>query len=242
VASVKKDRTAVLVRWSRGKREGWEFPTGWGNGYGRWGEWEYKNKWKQHWVPMKDCFNVDAYVPGEYKTFLCDAYLKGAYLELGTPTSVSREALAGIRMRISSIIFVGQGPSENGDPYLPLEGRIGEKLGDLLEVTDFAQSFARINLNSEWIGKGSGGKGDVFDRSEGKTAAKVLLRGSWTKYVLLGKLVALCFDANGEPLDTVRHGVKSFFLLPHPSGINRWWNNPANESEAKKKLKAFIYD
>lgn len=81
VTSIKKDRTAVRVSWSRGKREGYEFPTGWWSGYGKWGQWEYKNKWCHKWVPMHDCFNVDAYVPGEYKTFLCDAYLKGAYLE-----------------------------------------------------------------------------------------------------------------------------------------------------------------
>jgi hypothetical protein len=81
VTSIKKDRTAVRVSWSRGKREGWEFPTGWWSGHGRWGIWDYKNKWCHKWIPMKDCFNVDAYVPGEYKTFLCDAYLKGAYLQ-----------------------------------------------------------------------------------------------------------------------------------------------------------------
>lgn len=142
---------------------------------------------------------------------------------------------------ISSVIFVGQGPSQDGDPYCPLEGRVGEKLGELLEVGNFPEQFARINLNSEWIGKGSG-KGDVFDHSEGKTAAKVLLRGSWTRYVLLGKQVALCFDANGEPLETVTHGVKSFFLLPHPSGINRWWNNPDNARKAKEKLGKFVYE
>lgn len=81
VTSIKKDRTAVRVSWSRGRREGYEFPTGWWSGYGRWGTWDYKNKWCHKWIPMKDCFNVDAYVPGEYKVFLCDAYLKGAYLQ-----------------------------------------------------------------------------------------------------------------------------------------------------------------
>lgn len=84
VTSVKKDRSAVRVSWERGrkgKREGWEFPTGWWSGYGRWGEWDYKNKWVHKWVPMNQVFNMDAYIRGEYKTFLCDAYLKGAYLK-----------------------------------------------------------------------------------------------------------------------------------------------------------------
>lgn len=146
-------------------------------------------------------------------------------------------------MRISSIIFVGQGPSQDGDPYCPLEGTLGQKLGELLGIDDFVRAFARINLNSEWIGKtGGDGKGDVFDGSEGRASAKVLLRGSWTRYVLLGQKVALCFDVKGDPLDTVRHGVKSFFLLPHPSGINRWWNDPDNARKAKDRLGKFVYD
>lgn len=160
---------------------------------------------------------------------------------MGTPASDGRDALERIRMRISAIIFVGQGPSQDGDPYRPLEGAIGERLGGLLGVHDFIASFARINLNSEWIGKGSG-KGDVFDCSEGRAAAKVLLRGSWTRYVLLGKQVAACFDVKAHPLSSVKHGVKSFFLLPHPSGINRWWNDPENTRKAKEALQSFLYD
>lgn len=162
---------------------------------------------------------------------------------MGSTTLVRREALEGTSVRVSTIIFVGQGPSQEGDPYRPLEGTLGDKLGDLLGITDFVPSFARINLNSEWIAKvGGDGKGDVFDLAEGRITAGVLLRGSWTRYVLLGQKVAGCFDANGVVLDTIRHGVKSFFLLPHPSGINRWWNDPENVRRAKDKLQAFVYD
>lgn len=143
-------------------------------------------------------------------------------------------------MRISSIIFVGQGPSENGDPDKPLEGRLGDRLGELLGISDFAPSFSRINLNAQWIGKV--GKGDVFDTAEGFLAAKVLLRGSWTRYVLLGQKVAACFAVKGEPLETVEAIGKQFFLLPHPSGINRWWNDPENVRRAKETLRHFVYD
>lgn len=146
-------------------------------------------------------------------------------------------------MRINSIIFVGQGPSQDGDPYKPLEGAIAERIGSLLKISDFVEGYARINLNSEWIGKlGGDGKGDVFDGAEGRASAKVLLRGSWTRYVLLGKKVADAFDVKGEPLQTVKHGVKAFFLLPHPSGINRWWNEPDNVAAASEKLSNFVFD
>lgn len=164
---------------------------------------------------------------------------------MGASTPLGGEALERTGMRISSIIFVGQGPSKDGDPYAPLEGRIGERIGELLGITNFPESFSRINLNSEWIGK-AGGKGDIFDRTEGIRTASVLLRGSWTRYVLLGKVVAECFNVTqaGSPpvfLSTVTHGVKSFFLLPHPSGINRWWNNPENVQKAKETLSEFVY-
>lgn len=146
-------------------------------------------------------------------------------------------------MKTSKLLFVGQGPSKDGDPYQPLEGDLAKRIGFLLRTEDFAETFARINLNSEWIGKVKGdGKGDVFDVAEGRTSAKVLLRGSWIGYVLLGKRVADCFDVRGEPLDTIHHGVKSFFLLPHPSGINRWWNDPENILQASDKLRTFVYD
>lgn len=144
-------------------------------------------------------------------------------------------------MKSSRVIFVGQGPSQNGDPLKPLEGQLGEKLAQLLDLRfeDYVDEYARINLNAEWIGKGSG-KGDVFDATEGRATAKVLLRGSWTHYVLLGQKVAECFGPGGNPLDTIQKGEKSFFLLPHPSGINRWWNDPDNTRRASIRLRTFV--
>lgn len=140
-----------------------------------------------------------------------------------------------------NVIFVGQGPSSGGDPYRPLEGAAANRIGFLLNspADYFIKCYARINLNSEWIGK-DGGKGDVFDLAEGKVTAKVLLRGSWTRYVLLGKKVAECFDVKGEFLQTVDHGEKHFFLLPHPSGINRWYNDVENVAAAAPKLQEFL--
>jgi uracil-DNA glycosylase len=143
----------------------------------------------------------------------------------------------------TQIIFVGQGPSQDGDPYRPLEGTAAARLGSLLDAPEdyFIGCFARINLNSEWIGKVAGdGKGDVFDLAEGRASAKVLIRGSWTHYVLLGKRVAERFDAKGEFLQTISHGQKHFLILPHPSGINRWWNEPNNVAAAAEKLKGFL--
>jgi hypothetical protein len=80
VTKIKKDRSEVRVSWPYEDREGWEHPTGWGNGYGKYGKWKV-NKTHHKWVPMKDVFNVEAYQLNDYKPFYCDAQLKGEYLE-----------------------------------------------------------------------------------------------------------------------------------------------------------------
>lgn len=141
---------------------------------------------------------------------------------------------------MNHVIFVGQGPGKDAAPYCPLEGHNAVRLGRLLDISasDFILDFARINLNSEWIGKA--GKGDVFDAAEGRRAAAVLLQGSWSHYVLLGKNVAKCFDVKDEFLSTICHGRKHFFVLPHPSGINRWWNEPKNIASAEQELCRFL--
>lgn len=139
----------------------------------------------------------------------------------------------------SNILIVGQGPSQHGDPDRPLEGA-ADRLGPLLGITPalFINRYARINLNAQWIGKA--GKGDVFDIAEGYTSTKVLLRGSWTHYVLLGQKVAQCFGIKSDPCTAVEAINKHFLLLPHPSGINRWWNDAENRSRASAKMREFL--
>lgn len=138
------------------------------------------------------------------------------------------------------VLFVGQGPGPGADPAKPLEGHVAEKFAFMLDMhpVRFTLDYARINLNSEFIGKS--GKGDIFDVAEGHLAAKVLLRGSWKRYVLLGQKVASCFGLEGEPLDVHEAIGKRFLLFPHPSGINRWWNSRENTARATIKLREFL--
>lgn len=80
VTQIKRDRSSVRVSWPYADRHGWEHPQGWYSGYGEYGDWPVNRK-HHRWVPMKDVFNVAAYKVGDYKQFLCDAYLKGEYLK-----------------------------------------------------------------------------------------------------------------------------------------------------------------
>jgi len=80
VDKVKRDRSQVCVSWPWGTRWGYEFRTRYWSGYGRWGEWEVKKR-RRAWIPIQHVFHLEAYKPGDFKQFLCDAYQKGRYLE-----------------------------------------------------------------------------------------------------------------------------------------------------------------
>lgn len=81
VTRVSRDGKKLKINEPWGKRWGYEHKDSWGRGYhGKWGEWPV-NKRRHYDVEMSDVFNVAAYAAGDYKTFLCDPYLKGAYLE-----------------------------------------------------------------------------------------------------------------------------------------------------------------
>lgn len=58
--------------------------------------------------------------------------------------------------------------------------------------------------------------------------------------ILLGRRVQRAFGLEQqEPLTTIVRGSGTTILcLPHPSGLNRWWNDPAHVVEATTALRA----
>jgi hypothetical protein len=124
---------------------------------------------------------------------------------------------------------------------LAITGSVGEFLAALLGVHRLAlyRDSTRLNLNASWCGKA--GKGDLFDEAEGRlTAADVLAAGpAGEKIVLLGKGVARCFGLRGEFLSVHRVAGKQLLVFPHPSKVNRWWNDAANRRRAARALRDF---
>lgn len=147
------------------------------------------------------------------------------------------------RLEGVSLTIVGQAPNRHGlsDPDEVLTGRSGRKIAEIagLSFDDFL-FIRRVNLNKRWNGKA--GKGDRFMMSEGRASAQRLLdEDHGGGMVLLGRSVAKCFGLEKcEPLTTVLAYGRRFFIMPHPSGVNRWWNDPKNVKAAKRSLRRFI--
>lgn len=88
---------------------------------------------------------------------------------------------------------------------------------------------------------------EVFDRAN-------LVRGEWCwlaartaaravrheRAVLLGQKVATAFDLKFEPLRVARvTSTLKVLLLPHPSGLNRHWNDDRAILAARDAVRAF---
>jgi hypothetical protein len=137
---------------------------------------------------------------------------------------------------------------------IALTGAAGTKIGGLLGISvgEFFRAYERRNLNARFNGKE--GKGDNFNRDEGRAAAAAILDDveDFDRIVCVGAEVAGCFGIGRiEPLGVrgkyipaprlpKRERWVEFFLLPHPSGIVQWWNEPFNRSRAQSRLREFL--
>lgn len=174
-------------------------------------------------------------------------------------------------------VIIGQGPNQrcwekalaegyrlqslSRDPYvfaeafcarLAITGAIGKRLAALAgcdlkrrEELRFYATHERRNLNARWNGKD--GKGDKFDREEGKIRAAEILAEGFDRHVLLGAAVAEAFGFRSVPFleEKLRHNdalnkPQWFLIFPHPSGISTWWNEEFNAFRARKRLKEFL--
>src|SRR6266516_3222959 len=145
------------------------------------------------------------------------------------------------KIETHKIGLVGQAPSRRGDPRKPLAGPNGQKIARLAGMSyDELIACRRKHLNTHHSGKR--GKGDAFDHAKGNVnAADVLLDWRVERIVLLGKNVARCFGFRDLPfLAEIHIYGRRFLIFPHPSGINRWWNERRNERRARQVLQRFL--
>jgi uracil-DNA glycosylase len=142
-------------------------------------------------------------------------------------------------------LFIGEAPGKRWKPGdKPLGGRSAGVLAKLLglDSEDFYGRIDAVNLMDKWPGPGPSGKGATFDPVRAMHAA-VAVPVEGRRVVYCGRRVARAFG----------FVVKEFFVqipndaraaeswvIPHPSGINRWWNDPKNRRKAARWLREFM--
>jgi hypothetical protein len=91
-------------------------------------------------------------------------------------------------------------------------------------------------------------KGDSFDRALAKRAAIRIytkcVEDERKKIILAGKAVAKVFMPKTDPqyFAPYKSGNMTIYVIPHPSGINHFWNDPTNVDKASRFLRAIVFD
>ena len=141
-------------------------------------------------------------------------------------------------------LVVGEAPSRTSDPADPITGRCGAKIAALagLTVDEFADRFERANLLDAYPGKLDGSKGTLWDPISAKKRADEIVgeRFGASRYVvLLGRRVATAFGVGRVDYmeETAAIRGAAVVVLPHPSGINRWYNDARNVARASAFMK-----
>lgn len=142
-------------------------------------------------------------------------------------------------------ILIGQAPSQLTDSRgrIPFSGNSGRFLANLLQIpqAELLDRFDARNLLDVWPGKADD-KGDAFPISAAKeSAARILPTVNRRTVVLAGRGVATAFGLSDmEFLERRKVGLIDFVLLPHPSGINLWWNRLVNKRRAARLLRELL--
>jgi len=130
-------------------------------------------------------------------------------------------------------LVVGQAPAKaSTSGALGVETLSGRRLRSVI-----SEEFEAVNLLDEFPGKS--GKGDAFPLDSARKAAAALLlarlRGGERRFVLLlGGNVAKAFGVHRRPILEWFQADAGLLVavFPHPSGVNRWWNDAGNRERA----------
>ena len=138
----------------------------------------------------------------------------------------------------SKVLLVGYCPSHSGSPERPLDGPgTGHRLAKLCGLSHeaYLEKFDRVNLHYD-----TPLKRDRVTRRAGEASATKILRHSLGRsIILLGCEVRDAFDVSevrsGEWLYIGEETRLSW--IPHPSGLNRWYNETDNTRRVEKFLR-----
>ena len=134
--------------------------------------------------------------------------------------------------------IVGEAPSMRTSR--PFAGRSGDRLAELFGYESraaLADSWRLVNLLGYWPGPETTGNGSAFPAAEARAAAARIRLADGS--LLCGRRVAAAFGLVNAPYFAWRDvDGRRVAVVPHPSGVSRWWNDPENVARAREFLAA----
>ena len=143
-------------------------------------------------------------------------------------------------------LIIGQAPAMNTEGKAAFSGKSGPKFAELLGVEHLRlwDTFDVVNLIDYYPGKPKDKtkRGDAFPMREAKYAAEGMRKlMNERAVVMVGRNVARAFKVHTLDffdwfVDAAGYGDCGFFrycVVPHPSGISRYWNDPERVERAK---------
>lgn len=141
-------------------------------------------------------------------------------------------------------LIIGEAPSKNEVPPTPLGGRVGRRLAACCGITleEFLVRFERVNLLD--VRQDTREKGFEFDATAAAHAASLLIRHKLFDeprlVLLLGRRVAQAFGCDVGYFNRWFINQAEAYVLPHPSGVSRWWNSVENQQHAAAFMRSII--
>lgn len=136
-------------------------------------------------------------------------------------------------------LLIGEAPGRAS--RRPFEGRCEAQLAALAGVTVPALRAAVVMRNLLGAWPGAAAKGALFPLPAARARAAVLRLGARDRVVILaGKRVARAFGVQAPYLARVALRGRTAYVLPHPSGVNRWYNSARNRARASRFLRGVL--
>lgn len=144
-------------------------------------------------------------------------------------------------MKYDNFILIGQAPIRR-EYGAELMGRIATQLSTLFgcSLEEYARRTQRFNVLPCWPGRAD--RGDRFPKHLARqNASRMMYSFSDCHVLFIGLAVANIFDFHERPLQWRRlstiSGTYTAAVLPHPSGVNRWWNDAKNKQAAVRFMR-----
>lgn len=124
----------------------------------------------------------------------------------------------------------------------PLEGRVGRKLAAYCDLPydAYLNHFERVNLLQ--VRQDTKENGFEFDLAAARVEADKLQRNFKEGQIvlLLGGRVAEAFGVHDAYFVKNALGPAEGYIVPHPSGVSRWWNEHHNRVQAAEFLRGIV--